>query len=91
MLGLGVKVRGEDSHKEALTAAMSALRGHLETSQTSKSSETPLISGQTGITKEIQGLNNYVINKHYHDNQSGFVDDFSRLKSDDEKKAKVLS
>jgi hypothetical protein len=85
MLGLGVKIRGNDADKESLSSAMNALRTHIESTN---STTTP--TAQTGYSKEVQGLTNIVSNKHYHDDVNALATHLNTFKTNDERKARVL-
>lgn len=88
MLGLGVKIRGNDSGQEALSSAMAALRTYTESNSTPTSTSTPT---QTGLDKEVQNLTSFTANKHYHNDVNAFFENLGTFKTNDERKAKVLN
>ena len=62
---------------------MNALRTHVEST-----GSTPT-SGQTGYSKDVQGLTSIIAGKHYHDDIDAFATHLNTLKPD-ERKSKVL-
>lgn len=92
MLGLGVKIRGNDSGQEALSSAMAALRTYTESNSTPTSTSTSTSTPtQTGLDKEVQNLTSFTANKHYHNDINAFVENLGTFKTNDERKAKVLN
>lgn len=93
MLGLGVKVRGEDSQAEGLTSAMSALRKHTEANipATATATSTSLGTSEKGLSL----LPEYILKKHYggtdETSQRLFGESFDKIRTDDERKSKVLN